>query len=113
MKTCRCWPALVALCFAAPVAAQTGTVAGIVIDDRTERPIKGALVYVENQSSVTETDADGRFGLASPRGQQTIVVSVIGYALLRTDVDVAAAPLEMTIRLSEGAGPYSERVTVA
>jgi CarboxypepD_reg-like domain len=113
MKTCRCWSALVALCFAAPVAAQTGTVTGIVIDDRTERPIRAALVYVENQSSVTETDADGRFSLAAPRGRQTIVASVIGYALLSTVVDVAAAPLDMTIRLSEGAGPYTERVTVS
>ena len=38
---------------------------------------------------------------------------MIGYALLRTDVDVAAVPLDMTIRLSEGAGAYAERVTVA
>jgi TonB dependent receptor-like, beta-barrel/CarboxypepD_reg-like domain len=113
MERCRCWSALVALCFAAPVAAQTGTVTGIVIDDRTERPIRGALVYVENQSSVAETEADGRFSLAAPRGRQTIVASVIGYALLRTDVDVAAASLEVTIRLSEGAGPYTERVTVS
>ena len=113
MKTWQCWLALVALCFAAPVAAQTATVAGIVIDDRTEQPIRGVLVYVESQSSVAETDADGRFSLAAPRGRQTIVASVIGYALLRTDVDVAAAPLDMTIRLSEGAGAYTERVTVS
>ena len=38
---------------------------------------------------------------------------MIGYALLRTDVEVAAAPLDMTIRLSEGAGAYTERVTVS
>src|SRR5262245_21570615 len=113
MKTSRRWLALAALCVAAPVAAQTGTVTGVVIDDRTERPIRSALVYVENQPSVAETDAAGRFSLAAARGRQTIVVSVIGYALLRTDVDVAAASLDMTIRLSEGAGPYTERVTVS
>ena len=38
---------------------------------------------------------------------------MIGYALLSTDVEVADAPLEMTIRLSEGAGAYTERVTVS
>jgi hypothetical protein len=113
MKTCRAWLALVALCFAAPAAAQTDAVTGIVIDDRTERPIKGALIYVEGQPNVAETDADGRFRLAAPQGRQTIVASVIGYALLRTEVDVAAAVLEMTIRLSEGAGAYTERVTVS
>ena len=49
----------------------------------------------------------------APRGRQTIAASVIGYALLRTDIEVADAPLDMTIRLSEGAGAYTERVTVS
>src|SRR5262245_60284848 len=109
----HCWPALLALFVAAPAAAQTGAVAGIAIDDRTEQPIRGVSVYVENQSSVAETDAAGRFNLVVPRGPQTIVASVIGYALLRTDVEVTATPLELTIRLSEGAGAYTERVTVS
>ena len=93
--------------------AQTGTIAGLVIDDRTEQPIKGVAIYVESQSIVAETDTNGRFSLSVPRGRQTIAASVIGYALLRTEVEVAAAPLEMTIRLSEGAGAYTERVTVS
>jgi hypothetical protein len=46
-------------------------------------------ILVENQSIVADTDADGRFNLSVPRGRQTISASVIGYALLRTDVDVA------------------------
>lgn len=83
--------------------AQTA-VAGIVIDDRTEKPIKGVLVYVEHQSVFAETDDDGRFSLSVPRGQHTITASVIGYALLQTDIEVTAAPIDLTIRLSEGAG---------
>jgi TonB-dependent receptor-like protein/carboxypeptidase-like protein len=93
--------------------AQTGTIAGVVIDDRTGKPIKGVAILVENQSIVAETDTAGRFSLNAPRGRQTIAASVIGYALLRADVDVADAPLDMTIRLSEGAGAYTERVTVS
>ena len=62
---------------------------------------------------VAETDANGRFSLMAPRGRQTIAASVIGYALLRTDIEVADAPLDMTIRLSEGAGAYTERVSVS
>ncbi len=95
------------------VQAQSGTIAGIVIDDRTEQPIKGVAIHVENQPVVAETDTDGRFSLSAPRGRQTIAASVIGYALLRTEIEVAAAPLELTIRLSEGAGAYTERVTVS
>ncbi|HEY7450476.1 MAG TPA: TonB-dependent receptor [Vicinamibacterales bacterium] len=108
-----CFSTLLTLCLAVPAVAQTSGVAGLVIDDRTEKPIKGVMVYVENQSSGAETDADGRFSLVVPQGRQTIVASVIGYAVLRSDIDVAAAPLDMTIRLSEGAGAYTERVTVS
>ena len=104
---------LLAICLAAPVQAQVNTIAGIVIDDRTEQPIKGVAVYVEGQSTIVETDANGRFSLMAPRGRQTLAASVIGYALLRTDIEVGDAALDVTIRLSEGAGAYTERVNVS
>ncbi|HEY7190607.1 MAG TPA: carboxypeptidase-like regulatory domain-containing protein [Vicinamibacterales bacterium] len=88
-------------------------ISGRVIDDRTEHPIGDVLVYVEGRATVEKTDAEGRFVMTAPRGRQTVTASVIGYALLRTDIDVADAPLEMTIRLSEGAGAYTERVNVS
>jgi hypothetical protein len=103
---------LVTICIASSASAQT-LVSGIVLDDRTEKPIKGALVYVEHQSLFAETDGDGHFSLTIPRGRQTITASVIGYTLLQTAVDVGVAPIDMTIRLSEGAGAYSERLTVS
>ena len=112
-RCARAVAAALVLGFALPVQAQTGAIAGRVIDDRTEQPIKGVAILVENQSIVAETDSDGRFSLTVPRGPHTISASLIGYALLRTDVEVADAPLDMTIRLSEGAGAYTERVTVS
>ena len=75
---------LFALFVTRPALAQTGTVTGTVIDDRTETPIGGVSVYVEGQSSKAETDASGRFSLVVEHGNQTIAASVIGYALLRT-----------------------------
>src|SRR6185436_19280242 len=115
MKISRCWLALsVVLSLASPARAQqSGTVAGIVIDDRTEQPIRGVTVYAENQSTVVETDADGRFTLSVPSGRQTIIASVTGYALVTTDIDVATAPVDVTFRLSEGAGRYTALVTVS
>ena len=92
---------------------QETRISGLVIDDRTEQPIRDVLVSVEGRAAVEKTDAEGRFVMTVPRGRQTVTASVIGYALLRTDVDVAEAPLEMTIRLSEGAGAYTERVNVS
>jgi len=105
-------PFLVTVCLASVASAQT-LVSGIVIDDRTEKAIKGVLVYVEHQSVFVETDDEGRFSMSVPPGKHTITASVIGYALLQTDVEIAAAPIDLTIRLSEGAGAYTERLTVS
>jgi hypothetical protein len=103
---------LMTVCMASVASAQT-LISGIVIDDRTEKPIKGVLVFVEHQSIIVETDADGRFRMNVPGGPHTITASVIGYALLQTEVNVTTAPIDLTIRLSEGAGAYTERLTVS
>ena len=58
--------------------AQTGTVSGTVVDDRTRQPVQAILVSVENQSAAGETDASGRFTLTVPRGRRTIIASLIG-----------------------------------
>src|SRR5262245_22342431 len=104
---------LFAMSLAASGQAQTGTVSGVVIDDRTQQPIKGVQVSVQNQSAYAETDTAGRFTLAVARGRQTISASMIGYALLQVDIEVADAPLDLTLRLLEGTGAHTERVTVA
>jgi hypothetical protein len=98
---------------AAATQAQTGTVAGIVIDDRTEQPVSDVLVSVKDHPVFAETDASGRFTMTVSRGRQTITASVIGYALLQIDVEVGDAPLNLTLRLLEGAGALAERVTVS
>src|SRR5262245_15755937 len=98
--------------FLAAARGQMGTVAGVVIDDRTEQPIRGVLVSVANQPGA-ETDANGRFTMMVARGRPTITASVIGYALLQIDVEVGDAPVTLTIRLLEGAGAHTERVTVS
>jgi hypothetical protein len=104
---------LVTICAVVPAAAQQATITGVVVDDRTERPIPGVLVYVENQPAFTDTDSDGRFTLTVPPGRHSIAASVVGYALLRTTIDVRAnVPTELMLLLSEGAGTYTERVTV-
>src|SRR5262249_30715691 len=92
---------------------QPGSVAGIVINDRTEQPIAGVLVYVEGQPASVQTGADGRFQLTVSQGHQTITASLIGYALLSTDLEIGASHVQVTIRLSEGAGAYTEKVTVS
>jgi hypothetical protein len=106
---------LALLCLASPAAAQSPpTVTGIVIDHRTEQPVPGVLIAVEDQPQVATSDAEGRFALTLPPGQYVIGASVIGYALLRAEITVVAgAIVPVTFRLSEGAGTYTDRVTVS
>lgn len=93
--------------------AQTPTITGRIVDARTGQPLARVLVYVEHQASFAETDAAGGFTLSLPPGTHTITASMIGYAVVRQAVDVAAgAPREMVIELSEGAGSFEEAVTV-
>lgn len=61
--------------------AQTGTLAGLVIDAETAEPLIGAAVYLESDNSIgTATDLDGLFRLTNvPEGTQTVVVQFVSY----------------------------------
>src|SRR5687767_145708 len=105
---------LLITCAVSPAAAQSPSVTGSVIDHRTEQPVPGVLVYVEDRPQVATSDAEGRFALTLAPGQYVVAASVIGYALLRADITVVAGTIvPVTFRLSEGAGSYTERVTVS
>ena len=70
-------------------------------------------MHVEHQSVYAETDDTGGFQLSLPPGTHTITASLIGYAIGRQTVDLAAgAPREMLIELSEGAGSFEEAINV-
>ena len=114
-RVLRVFVALLALgVVAAPAAAQDDTVTGVVLDDRTGQPIRGVLVYVESQPVLTTTDADGRFSLLLAPGNYSIVASMVGYALLRAQVSVTErSVVPVTFRLSEGAGAFTDRISVA
>lgn len=90
-----------------------GTVRGRVVDGASGAPLGRVLVSVEGTDVSTQTDPAGRFELRVPHGPRRLFVSVVGYALLRREVDVSASPIDITIALSEGTGTYTETVTVA
>jgi hypothetical protein len=97
-----------------PVHAQKAGLAGRVIDARTDQPLAHVLVHIEHHSNFVETDRDGRFAFELPPGKYTLSASLIGYAIVRQMVEVAAhAAQELIIELSEGAGTYEERITVS
>jgi hypothetical protein len=97
----------------ATMHAQSGVVAGRVVDARTDQPLAGVLVRVEQQGVFAETDANGQFRVTLPPGTHTLVASLIGYAVLRHTLELSAnTSPEIVLVLSEGAGAYAELVTV-
>ena len=96
-------------------AAKTGSVTGTVVEARTGAPLAAVLVKIQSTGQQSFSDAEGRFAIADvPAGAQTVLVSVVGYGLVRRDVTVVAgAPVDITIPVAEGASTYVEDVAVS
>jgi hypothetical protein len=109
---------VVHLCGAAAAAAAqsaTGSIAGLVVDATTGAPIERARVSLDgHRPARTLSNAQGRFVLADlPAGRGVLEVSLVGYGLVRRDVDVpAGGTLQLTLPLAEGTGTYTEDVEV-
>ena len=84
----------VSLLCAVPVAAQvqgTGTIAGRVVDARTGAGLAKVLVLVEGGGPSAQTSETGEFSLEGvAAGARRLFVSVVGYTLVRRDVEVVA-----------------------
>ena len=86
---------------------------GQVLDARTGAPLDRVRVLVEDAGVSGLTADDGSFHLGGlTPGLHRLNVSVVGYALFRTDVNVTFGMAPTIIRLSEGTTAYSEAVTV-
>ena len=94
-------------------ASQGTVISGRVVDASTGTPLERVLVAVEGGPSV-QTGRDGTFSLPAVRpGRHRLYASLVGFTLVRREIDVPAAGLELTIPLTEGTGTYTEAVTVA
>jgi hypothetical protein len=106
------------VCLLAPALAaaqvQTGSIAGAIVDAATGAPLERARVSLDGHAARTRSNAQGRFLLPDlPAGPGVLEVSLVGFALVRRDVVVpAGGTLDLTIRLAEGTGTYTEDVEV-
>jgi hypothetical protein len=94
--------------------APTGRIAGHIVEARSGTPLAAVLVRVQATGQQSLTDADGWFEIAGvPAGPQTLIVSVVGYGLVRHDLEVTTdAMAGVTLRIAEGGSGYVEEVTV-
>jgi hypothetical protein len=94
--------------------AKVGTITGSVVEARTGAPLAAVLVKVQSTGQQAFSDADGAFEIKDvPIGSQTLLVSVVGYGLMRRDVTVDGTnAVNVTIPVSEGASTYVEEIIV-
>ena len=88
---------------------------GTVVEARTGAPLAAVLVKVQSTGQQSFSNSEGRFEIADvPAGGQTVLVSVVGFGLVRRDVTVAAGSVvDVTIPVAEGASTYVEDVAVS
>ncbi len=86
-----------ALVGAAPVAAQEGSIGGVVVDEESGRPLSGVQVTVDGTSRGTLTGAEGRFLLTGVSGTEVqLRFAMLGYGSVVQSARVG----EMSLRVS-------------
>ncbi|MEX0660911.1 MAG: SusC/RagA family TonB-linked outer membrane protein [Balneolaceae bacterium] len=89
--------------FLVPVAlAQTGSVTGVITDQRTSERLPGVSVVVTELQRGTATNADGEFEITGiPSGTYTLAVTYIGFKRYSTQIQVGTTELTQNIELEE------------
>ncbi len=93
--------------FAPPVAAQTGSVSGTILDSKTGRPLADARVLVEGTNLSARSGTRGEFRIAGVSGAAVhLSVTRIGYQPKALDATVDGQPLrieldELVVKLDE------------
>ena len=98
-----------ALALAAPAAAQTGTLAGLVLDGDYNESLPGANVLVVERATGAATDLDGRYrvgGLAP--GRYTVRYSFVGFTPQTVENVEIAAGETTEINVTLGVGSLGE-----
>jgi hypothetical protein len=114
---------LIPLCFAVVLSLPADTIAqpvtsrvtGVIVEARTGAPLAAVLIKVQSTGQQAFSNEEGRFEIADvPVGAQTLLVSVVGYGLVRRDITVVAGELvDVSIPVAEGASTYVEEVAVS
>ena len=91
-----------------PTLAQDVAVGGVVVAERSLRPVAGALVVADDTTRRATTDANGRFRISVPSGVSSLTVRRLGFRPLRHVLRAASSDLRLI--LSEAAVELNETI---
>ncbi len=95
------------------LASYAQTIKGIVVDAETEEALIGASVVLDGTTIGTVTNIDGTFSLDVKSGDQTILISYIGYTTQTLNVNVSGSKDLGKIKLSTDAVGINEVMVLA
>lgn len=89
--------------FLVPIAmAQTGSITGVVTDQRTNERLPGVSVVITELERGTATNANGEFEITGiPSGTYTMAVTYIGYKRYSTEIQVGTTELSQDIAIQQ------------
>ena len=94
-------------------AQSAGTVSGHVVNGNTQKPVKGAVVLIEELKRETTTDGEGRYGIDNvATGVYHVTVVAPGFTPQRTEITITSSPLTVDVALPPEVH-YSEVVSVS
>jgi iron complex outermembrane receptor protein len=97
----------------AAAAQGAGKVSGQVVNGNTQKPLKGAVVLIEELKRDATTDADGRYAIENiPSGIYHLTIIATGFTQQRTEITVTPSPLTVDVAVPPEVH-YSEVVSVS
>ena len=91
--------------------SQQRTITGQVLVEGTQTPVAGATIAVKGSRKATTSAEDGKFSIAAPAGNITLVISFIGYA--NKEVLVNASSDNISVALNASSERLNEVVVTA
>lgn len=93
----------------ATLFAQTGALSGLVVDQATGKPLRGANVLIQDTNTGTITNEAGAFRFMHLRpGDHTLRVSYVGYRTVSVRVSATTEPEVLRIELTTSPLPLME-----
>ena len=82
----------------AAAAQSAGKVSGQVVNATTQKPLRGAIVLIEELKRDATTDGDGRYAIENlPTGVYHVSIVAPGFVPQRTEINVTTSPVTLDV----------------